>query len=181
MWLELFVCLFLAHLMADFVLQNNRICKDKVERKWRSPNLYVHVIVVFALSWLASFDVSFWWCAAIIGVSHFFIDLWKSFRQEKVEWFVLDQVSHIAVLAIIAWLWYSHHEWSIAFGISLKVVMVIVAFLVCWKPANIFIKLMLKHFSVKMPEDKEVGFKAGALIGTVERWLILIFCVLTAL
>ncbi len=175
MWLELFVCLFLAHLMADFVLQNNRICKDKVERKWRSPNLYVHVIVVFALSWLASFDVSFWWCATIIGVSHFFIDLWKSFRQEKVEWFVLDQVSHIAVLAIIAWLWYSHHEWSIAFGISLKVVMVIVAFLVCWKPANIFIKLMLKHFSVKMPEDKEVGFKAGALIGTVERWLILIF------
>ena len=87
----------------------------------------------------------------------------------------MDQVSHIAVLAIIAWLWYSHHEWSIAFGISLKVVMVIVAFLVCWKPANIFIKLMLKHFSVKMPEDKEVGFKAGALIGTVERWLILIF------
>lgn len=175
MWLELFVCLFLAHLVADFVLQNNRICEDKVERKWRSLNLYVHVIIVFALSWLVSFNVSFWWCAAIIGVSHFFIDLWKSFRQEKVEWFVMDQVLHLAVLAIIAWLWCSHHEWSIAFGISLKVVMAIVVFLVCWKPANIFIKLMLKHFSVKMPEDKEVGFKAGALIGTVERWLILIF------
>ena len=54
-------------------------------------------------------------------------------------------------------------------------VAIAVALLVCWKPANIFIKLMLKHYSVNMPEDKESGFNAGALIGTIERWLILIF------
>ena len=47
--------------------------------------------------------------------------------------------------------------------------------LVCWKPANIFIKLVLKHYSVNMPQEKEGGFNAGALIGTIERWLILIF------
>lgn len=34
---------------------------------------------------------------------------------------------------------------------------------------------MLKHYSVNMPEDQASGFNAGALIGTVERWLILIF------
>ena len=50
-----------------------------------------------------------------------------------------------------------------------------VALLVCWKPANIFIKLMLQHYSVNMPAEKESGFNAGALIGTIERWLILIF------
>ena len=42
-------------------------------------------------------------------------------------------------------------------------------------PANIFIKLMLKHYSVKMPEEEASGFNVGALIGTIERWLILIF------
>ena len=47
--------------------------------------------------------------------------------------------------------------------------------LVCWKPANIFIKLILKHYSVNMPAEKDSGFNAGALIGTIERWLILIF------
>ena len=50
-----------------------------------------------------------------------------------------------------------------------------IAVLICWKPSNIFIKLMLKHYSVNMPSDKENGFNAGALIGTIERWLILIF------
>ena len=29
--------------------------------------------------------------------------------------------------------------------------------------------------SVNMPQDKASGFNAGALIGSVERWLILIF------
>jgi len=47
--------------------------------------------------------------------------------------------------------------------------------MVCWKPANFFIKLMLRYYSVNMPEEKESGFNAGALIGTIERWLILIF------
>lgn len=30
MWLELFLCLMLAHLVADFVLQSNKVCKDKM-------------------------------------------------------------------------------------------------------------------------------------------------------
>ena len=37
------------------------------------------------------------------------------------------------------------------------------------------IKLMLKQYSVNMPEEQDSGFNAGALIGTIERWLILIF------
>lgn len=49
------------------------------------------------------------------------------------------------------------------------------AVLICWKPANVFIKLMLKHYSVNMPLDNAGGFNAGALIGTIERWLILVF------
>lgn len=40
--------------------------------------------------------------------------------------------------------------------------------------ACIFIKLILKHYSVNMPAE-DSGFNAGALIGTIERWLILIF------
>ena len=47
--------------------------------------------------------------------------------------------------------------------------------MICWKPSNIFIKLVLKHFSVNMPQEKDGSFNAGALIGTIERWLILIF------
>ena len=176
MWVELFLCLVLAHLVADFVLQTNKICRDKLTKRWRSPYHYAHAVVVFAVSWLVVFDLRFWWCAAIIGASHFCIDMWKSHREEKVEWFILDQLLHVAVLVLVSVLWCRAHAWSIPLDIAPRTVAIAVAGLACWKPANIFIKLMLKHYSVNMPEDTtKSGFNAGALIGNLERWLILTF------
>jgi hypothetical protein len=176
MWIELFLCLFLAHLVADFVLQTNKICKDKAEKKWLSPYHYAHAVVVFAVSWLVVFDIRFWWCAAVIGVSHFFIDMWKSYREEKVVWFVVDQILHLAVLVCVAVFWCRAYDWCIPFGVAPRTVAIAVAVVACWRPANIFIKLMLKHYSVNMPEETtSSGFNAGALIGNLERWLILAF------
>ena len=111
----------------------------------------------------------------MIGVAHLGIDIWKSYREDNVVWFTLDQVLHLLVIAVVAYAWTGCHDWSLPFDVELWHVAVVVALLVCWKPANIFIKLMLKHYSVNMPAEKESGFNAGALIGTIERWLILIF------
>ena len=175
MWLELFLCLVFAHLMADYVLQTDKICKNKGEKKWRSIYHYGHAVLVFALSWVVVFDVRFWWCALIIGVSHFAIDMWKSYQKESVVSFIVDQVLHLTVLFVVAWFWVSCYKYQIPFGFDLSNVSIAVAAIVCWKPANIFIKLLLKHYCVNMPQDKTIGFNAGALIGSVERWLILIF------
>lgn len=175
MWLGLILCLLLAHLVADFVLQSNRICKDKAEKKWKSPYHYEHAAIVFGLSWLVTWDIRYWWCALAIGVLHFLIDMWKSYREDKVTWFVADQLLHVVVIVGVALMWCSMNDWSMPFGISAKHVALVIAILICWKPANIFIKLMLKHYSVNMPEEKPGGFNAGALIGNIERWLILTF------
>ena len=172
---ELFLCLLLAHLVGDFVLQTNKSCKSKADDKWRSPYQFLHAGEVFALSWLVTFDLRFWWGAAIIGVLHYAIDTWKSYRPTKVTWFSLDQVFHLLVIAGVAWLWGAYNEWSMPFGLDVKYVVLAVAVLVCWRPANLFIKLMLKYYSVNMPEENASGFSAGALIGTIERWLILLF------
>ncbi|MBQ6761836.1 MAG: hypothetical protein IJP49_03715, partial [Bacteroidales bacterium] len=67
------------------------------------------------------------------------------------------------------------YEWHVPFGLEAWWIAAAIAVLICWKPANIFIKLVLKHYSVNMPQEKDGGFNAGALIGTIERWLILIF------
>ena len=176
MWIELFLGLLVAHLLADFALQTRRGCKDKVERKWRSPYHYGHALVVFALSWLVAWDVRFWWCALAIGITHFAVDMWKSYREENVVWFSVDQILHILILAGVAAFWCMMYEWRIPCGLTTKTIAIVVAVLVCWKPANIFIKLMLKYYSVNMPEDDvKTGFNAGALIGNLERWLILAF------
>ena len=173
--MELVLSLVLAHLVADFMLQTGKSCKDKKERHWKSPNHYVHAFIVFGLSWLVSWDVCFWLGALIIGAVHFGIDMWKSYREDKIKWFALDQGMHLLVLAGVAYAWTRCHDWSLPFGVELWHVAAAVALIVCWKPSNIFIKLMLKHYSVNMPAENESGFKAGALIGTIERWLILIF------
>jgi len=175
MWVDLFLCLLLAHLVADFVLQTSATCKSKAEKHWRSVHHYLHAGIVFALSWLVSFDLRFWWGALIIGVLHLCIDIWKSYRREDVAWFSLDQLLHLLVLAGVAWFWSARYAWHVPFGVKTWWLAVAVAVLICWKPANIFIKLVLKHYSVNMPQEKESGFNAGALIGTIERWLILIF------
>ena len=175
MWIDLFLCLLLAHLVADFVLQTSVSCKSKAEKHWRSIHHYIHAAIVFTLAWLVSFDLRFWWGALIIGALHLGIDIWKSYREEKVTWFSLDQVLHLIVLVGVAWVWKSTYDWRIPFGVDAWWVAVADAVLICWKPSNIFIKLILNHFSVNMPQEKESGFNAGALIGTIERWLILIF------
>ena len=69
----------------------------------------------------------------------------------------------------------SVYEWHVPFGLEVWWIAAAIAVLICWKPANIFIKLALKHYSVNMPQEKDGGFNAGALIGTIERWLILVF------
>ena len=70
MMIELFLSLVLVHLVADFVLQTGKTCKDKKERHWKSPHHYVHALIVFGLAWLFSWDICFWWAALIIGVVH---------------------------------------------------------------------------------------------------------------
>jgi len=178
MWLELFICLVLAHLVADYVLQSNKVCKDKTEKKWKSVYHYAHALIVFGLAWLAAGNVNFWWCALIIGVTHLAIDMWKSYREENVGWFMVDQLLHIAVMAGVALWWCSMNDWSVPMDVASDYVALAIAIIVCWKPANIFIKLMLKHYSVNMPEEQGSGFNAGSLIGNIERWLILMFVIM---
>ena len=178
MWLKLFLCLLLAHLVADFVLQTDKICKNKAEKKWCSLWHYEHALIVVALSWLVVWDMDFWWYALIIGVTHFAIDMWKSYCKEKVMWFAVDQLLHIAVIMFTTWLWYSTNEWCMPFEIQSKYIALACAIIVCWKPANILIKLMLKHYSVNTPNEQDDSFNAGALIGNIERWLILMFVIL---
>ena len=167
--------LLLAHLIGDFALQTSKSCKHKRDKKWGSVYHYCHAVIVFVLAWLASWDWAFWWCALAIGATHFVIDMWKSYRKDNVIWFTVDQLLHVAVMVGAAWLWCSMNDWSMPFDIPVKYVALAIAILVCWKPANIFIKLMLKHYSVNMPEEKSSGFNAVALIGDIERWLILAF------
>ena len=54
----------LAHLVADFVLQSNKVCKDKAEKKWKCWYHYAHALIVCGLAWLVAWDWAFCWCSS---------------------------------------------------------------------------------------------------------------------
>lgn len=182
MWSSLFVSLLLAHLVGDFVFQTDSLCKQKREKKAGSWFLYVHAIVITLLSWLALWDLRLWYVALVIGISHLLIDMGKAYVKKDNVWvFVLDQVFHILLLVAAALLSVNRFGWITPDWLTQpvqKAGIIAVAALLCWKPANLFIKEVLKYNRVSFPADDSSTFHAGKLIGTIERWLILVFILL---
>lgn len=182
MWGRLFVGLLLAHLAGDFMLQTDSLCKQKREKKAGSWFLYVHAIVISLLSLIALWNLRLWYVALVIGVCHFLIDLGKAYVKKDNVWvFVIDQVFHILILIPSVFLCVRHFGWTTPDWLTLQVQKaegIAAAAILCWKPANLFIKEVLKYNRVSFPTEDSSTFNAGKLIGTLERWLILVFILL---
>ncbi|MGY5849471.1 DUF3307 domain-containing protein [Salegentibacter sp. F14] len=97
--------LLLAHVLTDFVLQPTKMIRNKRRFKLRSWFLYLHSFLAGFLSLLFIQDTRFWLVAIFIGLTHFFIDLWKlQQRRDNFKIFLLDQLLHLLVI-FLAWLY----------------------------------------------------------------------------
>ena len=181
MWSSLFVRLLLAHFIGDYLLQTGPLCKQKREKKVRSWFQYAHALGIGLLSWAALWDDRLWFVAMGIGVLHLLIDIGKSYVKEENVWiFVLDQFLHILVMALAAWLCVGRLGWTAPAWLTsvvLRVEVVAVGVIICWRPANLLIRSVLQYNQVSIPADPNT-FHAGQLIGILERWLILAFVLL---
>ena len=181
MCFSLFCNLLMVHLVGDFYLQSDRTCAEKVSLGFRSKSLYVHGILVFILSWLAFASWKFWWMALIVGFTHLLIDGIKSRCGNNLRMFIIDQLAHVSILAVVSWGATMNFGWKQLDFIpdNRMFVLVLLSFLICAKPANVFIKTVLRAYSIDNQDKEEQSpFKAGSLIGTIERWLILVFVIL---
>ena len=178
MWSSLFVGLLLAHFIGDYLLQSGPLCKQKREKKARSWFQYVHALCIALLSWAAIWDVRQWFVALAIGLTHLLVDIGKSYVKEENVWtFVLDQVLHLLVMALAAWICVNRLGWSVPVWLTpsvLRAEVIAVAGIICWRPANFLIRSVLQINQVSIPSDPNT-FHAGQLIGILERWLILVF------
>lgn len=183
--LAIFVPLLIAHVLGDFYLQNDKQCRNKDEKKFRSPYLYVHSLTIGLLSWLMVPSSGFWWSAVVIAFSHCMIDLEKSYMVNRgLSTFICDQLAHIAVLLTVAIYWeingvesmllisYIPRVWG-----AIDFQMFFLAVLLCLKPANILIKLVLARYNVGESKSCSEIRNAGALIGNLERLLTLILVI----
>ena len=164
----------IAHVLADFTFQPQTWCDKKNEKIFSRVHLY-HIIMVFGLSWACSLQVSFWWAALVITGTHLLFDILKSTltrRQKPVNsLFYIDQTLHLIII-VAATYWFSNVQ-IIVFPVECvpKNLFVILSFLLCTKPANIFIREILKSFEIPISDhaDKNELMNAGKLIGSLER------------
>ena len=163
----LFLSLLLGHVIADFYLQNDKYCSQKEEKKFRSCFLYVHSLLVAVVSWALVPVSDFGFYALTIALSHLAI--------------ALDQAAHLAILAAVA------TEFDITTELPVQFVdytgnfsmpLFILAVLLCIKPANVLIKLVLKRYQIGETLSCENIKNAGALIGNLERILTIIFVII---
>src|SRR5690606_10012460 len=181
---ELLLLLFIAHLCLDYFFQTDKLAKQKNTIGFKSPFLYWHALVYFALAWLFSLQISFVLAAGIIAITHFLIDGFKRYLNNSKYLgryaFFIDQAAHLAILTLVVVLfdkWYGINP-SIDVSINFKYLLIITGYLVCLKPANIFIREVFKATEIQVSSDNEMP-NAGKVIGVLERILTLTFIIIS--
>lgn len=176
----LLMSLLTAHVAGDFYCQNDKMCENKRRHNIMGMDLYLHSIIIGAVSWLALFRTDAWCLILILTLSHFLLDAVKSFLERRYEkeliFFIADQMLHVGVIAALSWYYGGMSDLPISY-LPEKYPFIILALLICAKPANILIRLTLKSYKVEMPNDDKGGDikNAGGLIGSLERILTIIF------
>ena len=168
-----------AHLVADFLLQNEQWSQQK-EKKIISKVHLLHILIVFVSSWIFSLQWAFWSAALALTALHFLTDVTKSLIKVKwnKDWFFIDQFIHIIIIVAVVWLYSKSGMNELPSFINTQTAAIIFAYTLCVKPSNIIIRYIFRYFSIPAPleTNNENGGglpNAGKLIGITERLLVL--------
>ncbi len=175
---SILIRLLLAHIIGDFVLQTKSMVNDRDTKHWRSVKLIYHTCAHALLIYVMLWDLSLIWPAVLVLLTHYIIDLIKSYQKESIYSFLADQFSHIAVIVII---------WVIIRGIepfkfldtlipenTYKIWLYLFSFVFLTWPVGILISKLTCNWQAQLSMTKGLN-EAGKWIGMLERILILIF------
>ncbi len=178
--MEVFTKLLLAHLLADFLCLPSRWSLQIATRKFRTPYVYLHVLLHGLLSLLFLWDASLWWVAVWITASHLLIEVSGRYARPLFRFergpFLLGQLLHLVALGIAS-------HWVV--GDALKHLhlpevdwSLLVALVFVTHPTAILMGLIMEGMAVKIPTDHKSLPKAGKYIGILERLFVFTFILL---
>lgn len=183
--LDILLRLIAAHAMADFILQPDSWVKKRMEDKIKSQYLYFHIIITGILTYLAFGSWGTILLPVIITVSHFALDLSKSYiKKDNTAIFLIDQALHLLVI-IICWLAYTgqfhtlYNNFIYQYN-ETQTVLLVTAYLLITIPFSIIIaKLTNKWYTDVYGTNGDDSLKnAGKWIGIIERFLVLTFTII---
>ena len=186
----LLVALIIGHLLADFYWQPMSWVNERNTRHFKAKKLYFHVLVhgITSAIILTLWEYTFGWqqlstvllVTAVIMLSHYFIDIAKSYSNKGVVPFLLDQIAHIAVIIALC-IYITDNQSLIAYVSALatnpKVLWVVCGYLIILSPSAVFIRMMLERLTANFSSEGSLPL-AGQSIGMLERVLMLSFILL---
>ncbi len=177
----LLIKLILAHLIGDFLLQPASWVKAKEEKKLKAYQLYIHAFLHFALILLLVWDWSFLKWAALIALSHLFIDIckisWQKINTRRIFFFA-DQFVHIVFIFLIYY-WYKGFTPINSSIFNEKTYLFVTMFVFLTLPGSIIIKNFITRWTpLKDDQGDESLMEAGKYIGIMERLMVFVFVIL---
>ncbi len=183
--IDLLLRLILAHILADFVFQTNRIAQEK-KRGWRSPYFYGHLLIVGVITYLVVGQWHHWQAPVFVVLAHGIIDALKvaSKRDDTIA-FVVDQSAHILSLmiywAVVSDQGIDFFHASLQLATTPQSLLIWIAYLVVSLPSGYLIGYLTRSWQQEITADdggtmqSESLTHAGKWIGILERVLILTF------
>ncbi|MGB2686294.1 MAG: DUF3307 domain-containing protein [Olleya sp.] len=173
--------LVLAHAIGDFVLQPDQWVKDKTIKKHKSKYLYFHVLIhALALLILLQFNANYWIGIVSIVVSHYIIDVIKLNLTKKINprlLFILDQIAHLIVIAIVA-LSYTQNSFDINTLYSKNVLALLLSLIAITSIASVIMRLVMSKWILDEDDANDSLEKAGKYIGILERLFVFGFIII---
>ncbi len=171
---------FSAHLLTDFVLQPNSWVNSRKTRHWRSGHLYMHAGLTALVAWFFT-GFGNWAVPLTILITHFFIDLWKSYRPATLIYFFTDQFLHIVVIVILGLILFPGEVQLIEKAVtalnSRQVWLCALAVIFLSYPSGIMIGMLTAKWRNQIREQEKTLGNAGKWIGILERIIIFVLVV----
>jgi hypothetical protein len=182
-FIEVFMPLFLAHLVGDFLLQTERMSLQKAHRlAWLS----LHATIVGSITWVLCWRKDAWPVAIVVFLTHLLFDAWKArLPGSPLRWYLWDQICHMAVLLFCAYCmihYFSISHMPLADWLPLNIQVVIAAYLLTFRPITFGMGLFLRPWRDEVAKINGNGgdstpltglSRSGEWIGNLERCIVL--------
>ncbi len=172
-----------AHILADFFLQNDKLCNAKSEKgvngiKSQLLHSFIHAVCAYILlgDWCG------WIIPLVIFVSHLIVDIVKvQTGANGTKGLICDQVVHIVIIFILWRMIYADcaefTSWFTNIATSKFLWALLIAYMLVLKPASVLIWKFMKGWIPSNDMQAQGLPHAGEWIGYIERVLILTFVI----
>ncbi|MFV0592445.1 MAG: DUF3307 domain-containing protein [Draconibacterium sp.] len=173
--------LILAHLLGDFIFQSDRWVAAKEQKKLRSWQLYVHVLIHFALIYVLVWQSTFVKWAALLALAHFITDVLKLYIQRtstKRAWFFADQIIHFLTILLV-WAW-SQSISLCALNVfdNHYFLLMLTCLYALTQPVSVLIRIIISKWTPATGSNHTDSLvSAGNFIGILERLFVFAFVI----